>query len=140
MAAGPDPMGKRALFWLPVEEQAVEGDGTEPAEGLSHGTRPLVADPHRRHARPAGKHALFSAATPAGEVEPATTTATDPLPHRGRLTVTCSSCGSVTRVGAVEFLILQFPVGVWLPGRSFDRWMTCPACRHRTWTGVTLGR
>ena len=52
----------------------------------------------------------------------------------------CSSCGSVSRVGLVGFLLLQLPVGAWLPGRTFDRWMTCPACRRRTWTGVTLAR
>ena len=50
----------------------------------------------------------------------------------------CSRCGSVTRVGLIEFLVLQFPVWAWLPCRTFDRWMTCPACRHRTWTSVTL--
>ena len=65
-------------------------------------------------------------------------TADEPLPARGPLTVACSRCGSVTRVGLVEFLALQFPVGAWLPGRTFDRWMTCPACRRRTWTSVTL--
>jgi hypothetical protein len=31
-------------------------------------------------------------------------------------------------------------VAVWVPGRSFDRWMTCPACRRRTWISVTLSR
>ena len=42
-------------------------------------------------------------------------TADDPLPARGLLTVVCSRCGSVTRVGLLEFLVLQFPVGAWLP-------------------------
>ena len=48
--------------------------------------------------------------------------------------------GSVTRIGVIEFLVLQFPVGGWLPGRTFDRWMTCPGCRHRTWTSVSFTR
>ncbi len=66
--------------------------------------------------------------------------ATDPLPPRGVFAVACSSCGSVTRVGILDFLWLQFPFGAWLPRRVFDRWMTCPACRRRTWMSVTLAR
>jgi hypothetical protein len=31
-------------------------------------------------------------------------------------------------------------VAGWLPRRPFDRWMTCPACRRRSWTSVTLTR
>lgn len=127
MTEGPDPMGKRALFWMPVGEQAVADDDSLLRTG---------------HARPAGKHALYSEATPAGEAVAATSTvtATEPRPARGVLTVTCSSCGSISRVGLVEFALLQFPVGAWLPRGTFDRWMTCPACRRRTWTGVTLSR
>jgi hypothetical protein len=120
-------MGKRALFWMRVGEQAVADDDSLLRTG---------------HARPAGKHALYSEATPAGEAVAATSTvtATEPRPARGVLTVTCSSCGSISRVGLVEFALLQFPVGAWLPRGTFDRWMTCPACRRRTWTGVTLSR
>ena len=100
----------------------------------------MTVEDHRwnrrpRHARPAGRHALFSDATPADEPERdrATVTAVDPLSaERGILTVACSTCGSVTRVGPIEFLMLQLPVGAWLPRRTFDRWMTCPACRRRT--------
>ena len=89
---------------------------------------------------PPERHALFSAATPAGEEEGPEGTSSGPLPPRGLLTVACSSCGSVTRVGILDFLWLQFPFGAWLPRRVFDRWMTCPACRRRTWTSVTLTR
>ncbi len=138
MTAGPDPLGKRALYWMPVEVQATSDPGPD-----GHG-RPGAADsgPARRHARPAGKHALYSEATPAGESVPATSTvtATDPLPPRGPFAVSCSSCGSISRVGVVEFLLLQLPFGAWIPRRTFDRWMTCPACRRRTWTSVTLSR
>ena len=136
MADGPDPLGKRALYWMPVESEAVDeaaADGTEPGGPSAHRTR---------HARPAGRHALFSDARPADEPERdrATVTADDPLPSTGVLAVACSTCGSVTRVGLVEFLVLQLPVGAWLPRRTFDRWMTCPSCRRRTWTSVTLAR
>ena len=142
MAEGPDPLGKRALFWMPVENEAVEED--EPPRGPATATgEPAHRPPGAaRHARPAGKHALFSDATPADEPERdrAVATTDDPLPARGALTVVCSRCGSVTRVGLVDFVLLQLPVWAWLPFRTFDRWMTCPACRHRTWTSVTLSR
>jgi hypothetical protein len=137
---GPDPLGKRALYWMPVDLQAV-------AEAAMDGGGPGDRDattpkPPPRHARPAGKHALYSEATPTGEAVAATSTATatDPLPPRGLFSVACSSCGSISRVGVVEFVLLQFPFGAWLPRRAFDRWMTCPACRRRTWTSVTLAR
>jgi hypothetical protein len=122
---GPDPLGKRALFWMPVDEAATDDEG-----------------PSRPHARPAGRHALFSAPTPAQEGDPAHSggSGPDPLPARGIFTVSCSSCGSVSRVGLWEFLLLQLPWAAWLPRRVFDRWMTCPACRRRTWTSVTLSR
>ena len=135
---GPDPLGKRALYWMPVETEA---DGDAELDGPNGVTAPDEVSPKvPRHARPAGRHALFSDATPAGEPERdrAGATAADPVHNRGLLTVACSRCGSVTRVGIIEFLVLQFPVGAWLPGRTFDRRMRCPACRQRAWTSVTL--
>ncbi len=141
MAEGPDPLGKRALYWMPVEPEAETG--ADPAGDGGHGSDGSHRGSTRTpHARPAGKHALYSDATPADEPEwdRATVTADDPVPPKGHLAVACSACGAVTRVGLVEFLVLQLPVGAWLPGRTFDRWMTCPACRRRTWTGVTLAR
>jgi hypothetical protein len=142
VADGPDPLGKRALFWMPVEAQAAGGEDDAPSVGRAEAQAHPRSSAATRHARPAGKHALYSAATPAGEKERSTSTATaaEPLPQRGILTVACSTCGSVSRVGLFEFAVLQFPVGVWLPGRTFDRRMTCPACRRRAWTSVTLSR
>jgi hypothetical protein len=137
MPDNPDPLGKRALFWMPVEPEA-EGDAAlDGPGGVVVEDAAVPSGP--RHARPAGKHALFSDATPAGERrrERAAATAADPVHDHGFLTVACSRCGSVTQVGLVEFLVLHFPIGVWLPGRTFDRWMTCPACRARAWTSVS---
>ena len=140
MTDGPDPLGKRALYWMPVGPEA----GSDPVDDVAtHRVDPSNPAAGRvPHARPAGKHALFSDATPAGEPvrDRSTVTADDPLPPKGVLAVACSTCGSVTRVGVVRFLVLQLPVGAWLPGRTFDRWMTCPACRRRTWTSVTFAR
>ncbi len=127
MGSGADPLGKRALFWLPVEEEAEVTGPPGPAPSNGH-----------RHARPSGKHALYSSATPAGDHDDAFSG--DGLPARGVLTVACSSCGSVNRVGLLEFVMLQFPVGGWLPRGTYDRWMTCPACRRHTWVSVTWRR
>ena len=138
---GPDPWASGRSTGCPWTRRPSKGRyGTAPGPD---GRRPTPSSwrPDRRHARPAGKHALFSAATPAGERgRRRRSTAADPLPPRGLFTVACSSCGSVTRVGLLDFLWLQFPFGPGCPGGSFDRWMTCPACRRRTWTSVTLTR
>ena len=67
MAEGPDPLGKRALYWMPVEPEA-EGDATLDGPGGAAPSRRSRAH-GARHARPAGKHALFSDATPADEPE-----------------------------------------------------------------------
>jgi hypothetical protein len=127
---------------MPVEALAVGGDDDAPPVGRTAAPTHPRSSAATSHARPAGKHALYSATTPAGEKERATSTATaaEPLPPRGILTVACSTCGSVSRVGLFEFATLHFPIGAWLPGRTFDRWMTCPACRRRVWTSVTLSR
>lgn len=140
MADGPDPLGKRALYWLPVDELAVVEDGVARSEPAPRGATAPKVDPSASHARPAGKHALFSGATPAGDDEAADALSIDPLPRRGRFVVTCSSCRSVSRVGLIDFLLLQLPFGAWIPRRTFDRWMTCPTCRRRAWTSVTLAR
>ncbi|HEV3365937.1 MAG TPA: hypothetical protein VG054_00630 [Acidimicrobiales bacterium] len=142
MAEGPDPLGKRALYWMPVEAQVAPLGEHDVAVGPAVGSGPTPSPSSKRRARPTGKHALFSAATPASEHDEPTSSAvtTDPLPPRGAFVVTCSSCGSVSRVGIFDFVLLQLPVGFWLPRRTFDRWMTCPACRRRSWTSVTLAR
>jgi hypothetical protein len=140
--AGPDPLGKRALYWMPVEAEADVIHDPDSGGGVAVGADASALDPNRRHARPAGKHALFSAPTPARDGDPATSTGAmaDPLPPRGLFTVSCSSCGSVSRVGLYDLALLQLPFGAWLPMRVFDRWMKCPACRRRTWLSVTLSR
>ena len=90
MPEGPDPLGKRALFWMPVEPEA---DGDALLDGPGGLAVEEVPPPTgARHARPAGRHALFSDATPADEAERdrAAATAGDPVHDRGILTVACS--------------------------------------------------
>jgi hypothetical protein len=115
----PDPLGKRALFWVPSAEE-VGGAGTATA------------------ALPAGKHALYSGAGLEGQ--DVAVVSGNPLADRGPFAVECQRCRTVSRVGLLDMVIFQFPVGFWLPGRRFDHRMTCPACRARTWCSVTLRR
>jgi hypothetical protein len=114
----PDPLGRRALFWLPVDEEATAVD--EAVGGRD----------------PLGKRALFSAAPAVGPTEDAE----HPGIGHGSIVVACSSCGAESRIGVLDFLIFQLPFGYWLPRGQFDHRMTCPSCRRRVWAGVTIKR
>jgi RNase P subunit RPR2 len=57
---------------------------------------------------------------------------------RGPITVTCSTCDAVSRIGVLDFLVYQLPIGYWVPRGRFGHRMTCPSCRRRVWAGVTL--
>jgi hypothetical protein len=133
--AHPDPFGKRALFWAQpgVVTTTVAADVTPAPD------RPGAAEADAAATAPLGKHALYSAAGhepgPAGGDPSAR-----PLDDRGPVSVECSRCGVATRIGFLDLLIYQFPIGYWLPRRKFDHRMTCPACRRRTWASVTLRR
>lgn len=118
----PDPLGKRALFWVPSGR---EGGGQGPVAGSTV-------------ALPVGKRALFSGAR--AESDSLLATSRDPLADRGSFTVVCERCGQSSHVGALDLLIFQFPVGVWLPRGRFDHRMTCPVCRKRAWCSVALRR
>jgi len=139
----PDPLGKRALFWAPAER---DEDGPR---GPSELTAP-------------GKHALFSeearvaAAAAAGQAPTRRTPSGGPTgrpvssatpraarlgtaTRRGRtvVRVDCSSCSTRSQVHLAEFALLHLPVWLWFPGRGYTRFMTCPACRRRTWVSAS---
>jgi hypothetical protein len=118
--AAPDPLGKRALFWVPPPDAA--GD----------------AGPSGARRRPLGKGALFSSARSAPGPDAPPGAGPDAGPSRGHIVVECSRCAAVSRVCLLDFVLYQLPVGWWFPRGRFDRRMTCPACRHRAWTSVTL--
>jgi hypothetical protein len=63
-----------------------------------------------------------------------------PAVEAGSLVVECSACAERTRIGLVDFVIYQLPVGLWLPRGRYDHRMTCPSCRRRTWLSVTFWR
>ena len=110
-------MGKRALFW--AQPEAAQS-------GAARGLGP-----------PLGKHALYSEAAPAPD-EPVGDPVENPVAGRGPVTVQCQHCRAVSRIGFLDLLIYQFPVGYWLPRGKYDHRMTCPMCRRRTWASVTL--
>ncbi len=110
-------MGKRALFWAAPEANP---------QGEARGQAP-----------PLGKHALFSG-VPRTDEEPENDPTLNPIARRGPVTVECERCRAVSRVGVLDLLIYQFPIGYWLPRGKFDHRMSCPVCRRRTWASVTL--
>ena len=116
----PDPLGKRALFWVPSAGESEPG-----AAGASA-------------ALPVGKRALYSGALP--EPDSLAMTSGNPLDERGSFTVECARCRQTSHVGLLDLLIFQFPVAVWRPWGRFDHRMTCPTCRRRAWCSVTLRR
>jgi hypothetical protein len=108
----PDPLGKRALFSVPV---VADADGSA-----------------------AGKGAPFPAGDPEAGMAPVAKVG--PGSRRSWFTVRCQRCGQVSRVNLIDLLIFQFPVGAWMPRGPFDRRMTCPSCRKRSWCSVTIRR
>ena len=115
----PDPLGKRALYWAPPAA-AVDGQPS--------GSSTV--------ALPVGKRALYSGAK--AESDSVGVTSDNPLAERGVFTVQCQRCRQLSRIGLVDLLIFQFPIGVWIPRGRFDRRMTCPSCRKRSWCSVSL--
>jgi hypothetical protein len=118
-----DPLGKRALYWPPSEAQSEDHGGD------------IAAPPN---VLPDGKEALYSGAQTAADSTRASSD--NPLDDRGRFTVRCQRCRRVSRVGLLDLVIFQFPLGVWIPRGTFDHRMTCPSCRRRSWCSVTLRR
>jgi|APFre7841882630_1041343.scaffolds.fasta_scaffold148885_2 hypothetical protein len=88
------------------------------------GKRALFSDPNTDAPEPeavaktrGGKKSLYSTAERTG----------------GTVVLECSACHSRSRVSYLDFAIRQLPVSFWTPWRHFSRFMTCPACGHRTW-------
>jgi hypothetical protein len=55
----------------------------------------------------------------------------------GILTLHCSSCRVRSQVDLVEYVVLHLPLWFWRPGRGYTRFMSCPACRRRTWISAS---
>jgi hypothetical protein len=143
----PDPLGKRALYGVP------------PGPGLGGDTSAEGPPSDSRETFPSGRQALYSEVqSAAADSEPAEPPVTEPAiaepvnavkadntdspaaDGSGSFTVRCQRCRQVSHVGLLNLLIFQLPIGVWLPRGQFDRRMTCPSCRKRSWCSVTLRR
>ena len=118
----PDPLGKRALYWVPTG-----GERAEPT--VTAGSTVAL---------PVGKRALYSGARP--ERDSLAETSENPIAGRGAFVVECERCHQTSYIGVLDLVIFQLPIGVWLPRGRFDRRMTCPACRRRSWCGLSLRR
>lgn len=136
----PDPLGKRALYWVPSASgrggDAGPGANPEGEGGSEDGGGETFTD--STDSFPAGKRALYSGAplsTDSGHDVPETS-----WEGSGPFTVRCQRCDHVSHVGLLNLLIFQLPLGIWLPRGRFDRRMTCPSCRKRSWCSVTLRR
>jgi len=120
----PDPLGKRALFWVPSATNS-SGKGTHPAASTTV-------------ALPVGKRALYSGARP--QSDSLATTTGNPIDDQGTFTVKCQRCHQLSHLSLLDLVIFQFPLSVWLPRGPYDHRMTCPTCRKRSWCSVTLRR
>jgi hypothetical protein len=110
------------LYWVPSPDEGPERPAT------SGSTVAL----------PVGKRALYSGAR--AERDSLAVTSENPLAGRGSFTVECQRCRQTSYVGVLDLLIFQLPIGFWLPRGRFDRRMTCPSCRQRSWCSVSLRR
>jgi hypothetical protein len=81
---------------------------------------PLQGDPIVERHQVDGYEALYSA----GPREP------------GTALMTCSSCGVKSRITIIEMAVRILAISVWIPGRTYSRWMQCPACQQRRWCRV----
>jgi hypothetical protein len=156
----PDPLGKRALFWAPAERHE-EGPRSPDGEDIpgkralfskvdsvttSGGNRPRGGNPefdrgavgrdghpsNRRGAPPDGRQAGGH-----GDAFPDDLERPVGSGMFGSLAIQCSSCRTRSQVDLVEYIVLHLPVWLWRPGRGYTRFMTCPACRRRTWVSAS---
>ncbi|HTZ07448.1 MAG TPA: hypothetical protein VMB72_00155 [Acidimicrobiales bacterium] len=158
MTTSPDPLGKRALFWAPAERDedgprvAAERDvpgkhalfSDEARAGVGSvgaASRPAPAVRRggpRRVARPAAGPGAAGARAPVpGPPLPGGRAPGLGRPLVGPIAVDCSTCGARSEIKVAEFVVLHLPVWLWRPGRGYTRFMTCPACRRRTWVSAS---
>ncbi len=124
--------------------------GLEGSDGID---RVGTSRSHRRGVRRsevAGKHALFSVADAdsakrmsGADVAAGMGAGKQALFSRrkspfGTAKVECSSCGRSTRVTLPELVAARFPLSLWLPFRSYDHLMRCPACGKLAWCRMSL--
>lgn len=131
MNDAPDPLGKRALFWAPAERD--EDGPRRPEECDVPGKHALFSDEARTGGP--GVHPAPALGGPAGTARAVMGAGLGGL--FGPVAVECSACGARTEIRVAEFALLHLPLWLWRPGRGYTRFMTCPACRRRTWVSAS---
>lgn len=56
----------------------------------------------------------------------------------GAVVIDCSRCHRSTNVPISDAFLRLVSLSIWIPGRSFDRRLRCPACHRRAWVGLHL--
>jgi len=135
----PDPLGRRALFWhqtdLPGSARPARASGA--VNRRADGKRALFSGPSENESLEGDDDGWSSSVAAYGGEH---ASHRGPVEDRGRFIVSCSACGCEARIGLLDLLIFQFPLGVWLPRGRYDHRMTCPVCRRRVWAGITVRR
>ncbi len=137
MTDAPDPLGKRALFWAPAERD--ETGPRRAAERDVPGKYALFSDEARAAvtARPVAPFERAPQHAPGRSHLPRTPASGGMRGILSSITVDCATCGARSDVHVSEFLMLHLPIWLWRPGRGYTRFMTCPACRRRTWVSAS---
>ena len=160
MPDAPDPLGKRALFWAPAERH--EHGPRTPDEGDVPGKHALFSNSGPATVPSTVRARVRSSDSDAGPVDHISSrrravadgvsrdarqmAGLDHLERPsasgmfGSLTLQCSSCRVRSQVDLVEFIVLHLPLWLWRPGRGYTSFMTCPACRRRTWISASWRR
>ena len=164
MSDSPDPLGRRALFWAPAERQeegprypdagdvpgkhALYSDQDAGAHGgrarsrpsrSSRGTQSQAGHPSNRQATRGSRLSAAPARHEGGYAAVYPDDLERPVGSGmfGSLALQCSSCRVRSQVDLVEYIVLHLPIWLWRPGRGYTRFMTCPACRRRTWISAS---
>jgi hypothetical protein len=140
-----DPLGKRALFWVPVDGERVDDPPPPVARPAAPrvprpagAVLPLAQRPARTRRELTGKRALFSPPEPAPAHDGAAPVGQRRAgPGLGAVQLRCATCGRWSAVSVLQFARLHLPFFLWRPGPGFARFMTCPACRRRAWISAS---
>lgn len=87
---------------------------------------------------PEGKAALFGPSPVGSSSGDAGHDAALEVTGEGPVLITCSECGTGTRVSYRELGGRLVRLSLWNPQREHAHWMRCPACDRRNWCRVTL--